>query len=96
MSIKTTISGHHVDLTEAIRNHVEKKIQSVVRHNSNDVLNINVTLGSEKSRYSADFKVSLRGNNIIAKATSHDLYESIDQATEKLDRLLLKNKQKPR
>ena len=91
MQIK--ISGHHVEVTDALRSHVLSKMDKLERH-FDHITNANVTLSVEKQRQKADAHVHIAGNDIVAQAESADMYGSIDALIDKLDRQILKHKGK--
>ena len=91
MQIK--ISGHHIEVTDALRSHVLTKMDKLERH-FDHITNANVTLCVEKQRQKADARVHIAGNDIVAQAESADMYGSIDSLVEKLDRQILKHKEK--
>lgn len=91
-----TISGHHLELTPAIRDYVETKLERIKRH-FDHVIDIAVILGVEKPsekerRQRAEVNLRLRGNVIHVESFAEDLYAAIDSLTDKLDRQVLKHK----
>lgn len=90
-----TISGHHVDVTEAIHNHVESKLERLTHH-SDLITGIDVTVSVDKLIQKADAKIHVNGKDIFAVAEAKDLYTAIDAMTDKLDRQLIKHKEKRR
>lgn len=92
------ISGQHLDLTPAIRNHVESKLERITRH-FDQVIDIAVILGvdspSEKERrHRAEVNLRVKGEVLHAESRAEDLYAAIDVLVEKLDRQVLKYKDK--
>ena len=92
------ITGHHLELTPAIRSHIESKLERITRH-FDQVIEIDVTLGietpAEKSkRQTAEVNVRLKGETLHAEHHADDLYVAIDGLMEKLDRQMLKAKGK--
>jgi putative sigma-54 modulation protein len=93
-----TISGHHVELTPAIREYVQTKLERIKRH-FDHVIDIAVILGVEKlaekdKRQRAEVNLRLRGNVIHVESLAEDLYAAIDTLIDKLDRQVLKYKAK--
>jgi putative sigma-54 modulation protein len=93
-----TISGHHVELTPAIREYVQTKLERVRRH-FDHVIDIAVILAVEKlaekeRRQRAEVNLRLRGNVIHVESFAEDLYAAIDTLVDKLDRQVLKYKTK--
>lgn len=94
------ITGHHVEVTPALREHVTSKLERVVRH-SDQITEISVVLGveapSEKDkRHHAEVNLRMKGNAIHVESTAEDLYAAIDTLVDKLDRQVLKHKDKLR
>jgi putative sigma-54 modulation protein len=90
---KIIISGHHVDLTQGMKDHVEKKLSHLFDHNT--ITNINVILDIEKDNHIAEATVHIPGHNTLhAKATTGDMYSSIDELEHKIDSQLKKEHSK--
>jgi len=88
-----TITGHHVEVTSAIHDYVTSKLDRVIRHFDN-VTSINVILSVEKLRQKAEVTLHVRGKDIFVESDDADMYAAIDSMTDKLDRQVLKYKQK--
>jgi putative sigma-54 modulation protein len=86
-----TVSGHHVAVTPAIRNYVQGKLGRVTRH-FDDVIGVNVILSVEKLRQKAEVTVHVRGKDIFVECADTDLYVAIDDLAHKLDRSILRHK----
>ena len=87
------ISGHQIDVTDSLKNYVASKIERLERHCS-DISKVQVTLCVEKLRQIAEATIHIRGGDVVANAESEDLYAAIDLLTDKLDRQLIKHKEK--
>ena len=92
------ITGHHVDVSQALREYVENKLDRVVRH-FDQIIDIAVILGVEKpsekdKRQRAEVNLRLKGNVIHVEHFAEDLYAAIDGLVDKLDRQVLKHKSK--
>jgi len=87
------LSGHHLEITPAIREHVLSKISKVKRHFDN-VIDVNVILSVEKLKQKAEANVHLSGKTIFVECDDENLYVAIDSLIEKLDRQILKHKEK--
>lgn len=87
------LSGHHLEITPAIREHVLSKIEKVKRHFEN-VIDVNVILSVEKLKQKAEANVHLSGKTIFVECDDANLYVAIDNLIEKLDRQILKHKEK--
>lgn len=88
-----TISGHHLEITPAIRDYVSTKLERVTRH-FDHVIDMHVTLSVDKLQQKIDVNVHLRGKDIHVEATEPDMYAAIDLIADKLDRQVLKHKEK--
>ncbi len=91
--MQINISGHHLELTPPIRDYVNEKLDRLTRH-YDQITNIQVILNVEKVRQIAEATISIRGGEVFANAESEDLYAAIDMLTDKLDRQLIKYKEK--
>ena len=87
------LTGHHVEITPAMRDYVTTKMVKIKRHFDN-VIDINVTLSVEKLSQNAEANVHIRGKDIFVETNSTNMYASIDSLIDKLDRQILKHKEK--
>ena len=87
------LTGHHVEITSALHDYVVSKLSRITRH-FDDVIDINVILSVEKLKQKAEANVHLRGKNIFVESDGEDMYASIDALVDKLDRQILKHKEK--
>ena len=85
--------GNHVEITPAMRDYVLSKIDRVTRH-FDHVIDINVTLSVDKLRQKAEATIRVPGKDIFVEADGLDMYASIDSLVDKLDRQLIKYKEK--
>lgn len=86
--------GHQMEITPALRQYVEEKMQRLARHFDSDPFDIRVTLGVEKPDHKANANINLAGRTLHADVAAQDMYAAIDLLADKLDRLLLKHKEK--
>ncbi|MFV2029346.1 ribosome hibernation-promoting factor, HPF/YfiA family [Neisseria sp. S1] len=87
------ITGLNFDVTEAIKNHVAGKLERINRHAEN-VISVTVTLSVEKVNNKAEADVHLAGKNVHVEAVESDMYAAVDVLMDKLDRAILKHKEK--
>ncbi|HTJ55207.1 MAG TPA: ribosome-associated translation inhibitor RaiA [Nitrosospira sp.] len=87
------LTGHHVEITPAMRDYVVSKLARITRHFDN-VIDVNVILSVEKLRQKAEANVHVRGKDIFVETDAADMYASIDNLVDKLDRQILKHKEK--
>ena len=87
------ISGHHLDITSAIKQHTNEKL-SKIKHHFDNVMNVNMILEVQKDVQKAEATIHLSGADLFAKSQSTDMYVSIDQLINKLDSQIIKHKEK--
>ncbi len=91
--MQLNITGHHVDLTNALKDYVSAKLQKLERH-FDHISNVQVTLSVEKQRQRAEATLHISGADLHATAEEPDMYAAIDLLVDKLDRQILKHKEK--
>ena len=91
--MQINLSGHHVEVTDSMRNYVEEKFARLERH-FDHVTNVQVIVSVEKLIQKAEATVHIAGHDVFAEAVNHDMYAAIDSLTDKLDRQVLKHKEK--
>jgi len=91
--MQINITGHHVELTPALHEFVENKFAKLERF-FDQIISIQVTLTVDKLRQIAESDIKVAGGDIHASAESEDMYASIDQLMDKLERQLIKHKEK--
>ncbi len=92
------LSGHHLELTPALREYVQNKLERIKRHFDN-VIDVTVILAvdgnTEKDkRQRAEINVHMRGKDVHVESEAQDMYAAIDLLMDKLDRQVLKHKDK--
>lgn len=88
-----TITGHHLEITDSLREYVNAKLSRLERH-FDQVTNVDVVLTVEKLRQMAEATVPVNGSKLFANAEDEDMYAAIDMLVDKLDRQILKRKEK--
>jgi putative sigma-54 modulation protein len=91
--MQVSITGHHVEVTDSLRNHVEAKISKLKRHFDN-VTDAHVILTVEKLEQKAEATVQISGAKLFADDVQEDMYQAIDNMVDKLDRQIIKHKEK--
>jgi putative sigma-54 modulation protein len=91
-----TISGHHLEVTPALRNYVTTKLDRITRH-FDQVVDIRVLLTVEKQkekerRQRAECMIHVKGNDMFAESSHEDLYAALDELVDKLDRQVGRHK----
>lgn len=87
------ITGHHIDVTDSMRDYVNQKMERVERH-FDIVSNAHVILTVEKQRQKAEASLMVKGSKVFAEAVDEDMYAAIDKLIDKLDRQVKKHKEK--
>jgi len=83
--MQINITGHHVEVTPALRAYVTEKMQRIARH-FDQVNSIKVILNVEKLQQQAEATVNANGRTIFAAESAMDMYASIDKLVDKLDK----------
>ena len=91
--MQLSVTGHHVEVTPSMRSYVEKKLERITRH-FDQVIDVSCTMSVEKLQHKAEATVHVSGGNIHADAVATDMYAAIDSLTDKLDRSIVKHKEK--
>jgi putative sigma-54 modulation protein len=91
--MQINLTGHHVDITEPLKDYVDTKFDRLARH-FDDVINVHVILSVEKLRQKAEATIHVNGGNVFADAVHEDMYAAIDGLIDKLDRQVIKYKEK--
>ena len=87
------LSGHHLDLTPAIRSYVNDKLNRISRH-FDHVIDVSVILSVSKLDHKVEATVHVRGKDMHVECIDTDMYAAIDGLADKLDRQILKHKEK--
>lgn len=91
--MRINITGHHLKVTDALRNHVEKKFKRLTRH-FEQVINVHVVLTVEKLTHKAEASLQVSGSKIFANSYNEGMYAAVDSLVDKLDRQIVKHKEK--
>lgn len=91
-----TISGHHLEVTPALRNYVTSKLDRISRH-FDQLVDVKVLLSVEKQkekqgRQRAECNIHVKGNDMFAESAHEDLYAAVDDLVDKLDRQVVRHK----
>lgn len=93
-----TISGHHLEVTPALREYVTSKLDRITRH-FDQVVDVKVLLSVEQKkekdkRQKAECNVHVKGGDLFAESSHEDLYAAVDDLMDKLDRQVVRHKDK--
>ena len=92
--MQINITGHHVEVTSALKDYVTQKLQKIQRHFSN-ITNVHVILSVDKKfQQKAEATLNVARAEIFADAQHQDMYAAIDGLIDKLDRQVIKHKEK--
>ena len=93
--MRVQLSGHHVDVTPALRGYVRKKLSRIMRR-FDRLIDARCVLSVEKLRHRAECTVLVSGTALHADAVDGDMYAAIDALADKLDRLVRGHKERVR
>lgn len=93
-----TISGHHLEVTPALRSYVTSKLERVTRH-FDQVVDVKVLLTVEnqkekEKRQRAECNIHVKGSDLFAESAHSDLYAAFDELLDKLDRQVVRYKER--
>ncbi|MBL4908663.1 MAG: ribosome hibernation promoting factor [Alteromonadaceae bacterium] len=91
--MQINLTGHHIELTSSLRDYVTSKFAKLERH-FDHINNVHVVLNVEKLTHKAEATLHMNGNDIFASSSDTDMYAAIDSLIDKLDRQVLKYKEK--
>lgn len=91
--MQISVTGHHLDVTDSLKNYVETKFERLERH-FDHVTDVHVILGVEKINKKAEATVQISGAKLFAEDHQEDMYAAIDSLVDKLDRQVRKHKDK--
>jgi len=87
------LTGHHLEITPSIRGYVTSKLERITRHFDN-VIDVNVILSVDKLQQRIEANVHVRGRDIFCESIDENMYAAIDNLVDKLDRQIIKHKEK--
>ena len=87
------LTGHHLEVTPALREYIQNKLTKVSNHFDN-MIDVKVTLTVEKLAQKVEATIHVPGADLHAESSDADMYSAIDLLTDKLDRQVLKHKEK--
>ncbi len=91
--MRINVSGHHVEITDALREYATGKLSKLEKHFDN-ITNCDITLIVEKALHKAEGSVHVSGADLFANDEGENMYAAIDGLTDKLDRQIIKYKEK--
>ena len=91
--MRAMITGRHIEITPALRDHVETRLRKLERYASR-IREVQVVLTVEKYRHTAEVICGLNGVMVQGKTSTREMYSSIDQSVSKILRQIIKRKDK--
>jgi putative sigma-54 modulation protein len=91
--MQLTITGHHIDVTDSLRDYVDSKLTKLERHFDHMTV-VHCILTVEKLEHKAEATINLTGGTVHADAVEPDMYAAIDGLADKLARQVTKHKEK--
>lgn len=91
--MQVNISGQHLEVTDTLRSYVNEKFERLARH-FDKITNVQVILQVEKLKQKIEATLHVAGGEVVANAEHEDMYAAIDLLADKLDRQLIKHKEK--
>jgi putative sigma-54 modulation protein len=92
-TMQLSVTGHHIEVTPALRAYVDKKLTRTVRH-FGEVIDAHFVLTVDKLQHIAEGTLHVSGETLHAVATEGDMYAAIDALADKLERRVRKHKEK--
>ncbi|HZP88348.1 MAG TPA: ribosome-associated translation inhibitor RaiA [Burkholderiales bacterium] len=87
------LTGHHLEITPAIRSYVTSKLERLTRH-FDHVIDVNVIMSVDKLQQRIEANVHVPGSDIFCESIHADMYAAIDGLVDKLDRQIIRHKEK--
>src|ERR1043165_4695506 len=87
------LTGHQLPITPAIRQYVSSKLQRIPHHFDN-VIDVTVIMSVDKLQQKVEATVHVRGRDIFCEATAPNMYAALDGLVDKLDRTIIRHKEK--
>jgi putative sigma-54 modulation protein len=91
--MQLNLTGHHVEITPALRDYVGSKLTRLARH-FDHMTDVHCILTVEKLQHKAEAKINVSGNTLFADSVEDNMYAAIDTLVDKLDRQIKKHKEK--
>jgi putative sigma-54 modulation protein len=91
--MQLTVSGHHFEVSPALRKYVDTKLRRLERH-FDHMTDIHCVLSVEKGVHKAEATVRLSRGKLFADARENDVYAAVDGLIDKLSRQVTKHKEK--
>ena len=93
MNMQLDITGKHVDINDQLRTNIKKKLARIERH-YDQITTVRMVLSVDKIQYRAEATIHVNGNELFADTRAPDVQSAIDSLVNKLDRQVIKHKEK--
>ena len=90
--MEVVIKGRHLEITDALRSHIEHKISKIERY-INKITEVDIILSVEKYRHMAEITFIAKGIKLNGKEITNDMYSSIDKVMDKIEKQVKKRKE---
>ena len=87
------ISGHHIEVTEALKTHVREKFEKIEQH-FDTITDIHCVLTVEGDRHIAEASIAVPGKRLFAVEETEDMYKSVDKLAHVLNRRVRRHKER--
>jgi putative sigma-54 modulation protein len=87
------LTGHHLEITPSLREYIKSKLSKLSNH-FDHMIDVKVTLTVEKLVQKVEATIHVPGNDLHAESSDENMYSAIDLLADKLDRQVLKYKEK--
>lgn len=87
------VTGHHLEVTPSLRDYLTAKLERVTRH-FDHVIDISVRFSTEREQRRIEASIHMSGKDLFAESHDTDMYAAIDALIDKLDRQIVKHKEK--
>lgn len=91
--MQINITGHKMELTDSLKDYVKSKMKKNQRH-FDHIGNVNVVMDINKGVHTVEVSMHVSGADLQSKGVTKDMYASIDSAISKMDRQIIKHKEK--
>lgn len=89
--MKVNISGHHVEVSQSVKEHVEQKLSKVASHFPS-LISIDCIISKEHGEFQAELVTNYEGSRIATSGADKVMYPAIAKASKKLDAALMHRK----
>lgn len=92
--MEINLTGHNIEITDPLRDVINRKFDRIIRHLNNNIISINVILGTQKLNNIVEATIHIAGAEINAKGSAETMYKAIDVMINKLDKQIRRHKEK--